>query len=107
MDQDKKPVQGVTFKVNNEETKPTGFDGKVNIAEKDVTEAGIDTYKITEVKASAEYYTLKDAITINVKTERENGEFVITKAYFDNDEKATTKKAMLEDGKTEVELTIT
>ena len=49
--------------------------------------------------------TLKDAITINVKTERENGEFVITKAYFDNDEKATTKKAMLEDGKTEVELT--
>ena len=69
---DEKPLSGVTFKINNENTKPTDKNGYVTIAQKNITKGNyntIDNYTISEVNVGGNtgLVKLKDPVTLRVK----------------------------------------
>ena len=87
-------LQGVKFTVNSTETESTSEEGIVNIANKDITKEGTDTYQITEVNlGNNKYLKMQDTLTVNVKTTStvtENVKKYIVESY-SFDDNSTTK----------------
>ena len=104
IDQDKQPVEGVTFKVNGRLSIPTGADGIANIGTQKISGSGTDKYVISEINVNGSYIKLKEPVTVSVYSIRVYGRYLPVHTYFDNDQSLTTKKVLLEDEKTEVDL---
>ena len=102
-------LSGVTFKVNDTQTKATGEDGKVTVIEnKEITADTVntvDTYKISEVKAASEYITLNEELAVYVSKKLDGEEYKLDKASFSEKEDITTKEVTLKDG-TKVNVTL-
>ena len=110
-------ISGVTFKVNNAVTKPTGNDGityvndEVNIDEDNVNDT--DTYKITEITTKDDYYKINGSLTVNVtkkKTVEDNNSitYKLNTVYFEDgtiDDNGVAKKTVTLENNDEVEVT--